>query len=90
MQHCCVRIEWSFGHNGEEGHRLKKTSRIATKTFGEFLVVDSNDKKVFDSCGEFVYKINRQVDDSVTWCDVIDEAAHVNNTTYMLCTSLAV
>ena len=45
MQHCCVRIEWSFGHNGEEGHRLKKPSRIATKTFGEFLVVDSNDKK---------------------------------------------
>ena len=92
MQHCCVRIEWSFGHNGEEGHRLKKPSRISTNTFGEFLVVDSNDKKikVFDSCGEFVYKINPQVDDSVTWGDVIDVATDVNNTTYILCTSLAV
>ena len=42
--------------------------------------------KVFDSCGEFVYKINPQVDDSVTWCDVIDVATDVNNTTYILCT----
>ena len=45
MQHWCVRIEWSFDHNGEEGHRLKKPSHISTNTFGEFLVVDSNDKK---------------------------------------------
>ena len=45
MQHCCLRIEWSFGHNGEEGHRLKKPSRIAINTCGEFHVVDSNDKK---------------------------------------------
>ena len=45
MQHCSVCIEWSFGHSGEEEHKLKKSSHIATKTCGEFLVVDSNDKK---------------------------------------------
>ena len=45
MQHCSVRIEWSFGHNGEEEHKLKKPSHIATNTCGECLVVDSNDTK---------------------------------------------
>ena len=30
IQHCCVQIEWSFGDNGEEGHRLKSPTRIAT------------------------------------------------------------
>ena len=44
---------------------------------------------VFDSCGEFVYKLNPQVSDTVTWCGVIDVATDVKNTTYILCTSLA-
>ena len=86
MEHCCVRIEWSFGDIGEEGHRLKLPTRIATNTHGEFLVVDRDDKtiKVFDSRGKFVYKINPQVDETVTWCDVIDVATDVNNITYIL------
>ena len=68
MEHCCVRIEWSFGDIGEEGHRLKLPKRIATNTHGEFLVVDRDNKtiKVFDSRGKFVYKISPQVDDTVT------------------------
>ena len=84
MQHCC--IEWSFGHNGEEEHRLKKPSRIASNTHGELLVVDKDDKtvKVFDSSGEFIYKINPQVDDTVTRYDVIDVATDVDNNTYIL------
>ena len=86
MQHYCIGIERSFGHNGEEGHRLKKPSRIATNTYGEFLVVDSDDQtiKVFDSSGEFIYKINPQVDDTVLTVHVIDVATDVNNNTYMM------
>ena len=82
MQHCCLRIEWSFGHNGEEGHRLNRPRRIATNTYGEFLVVDDVKAiKVFDSSGEFIYKISRQVDDT----DLIrDVATDVNNNTYIL------
>ncbi|XP_015771936.1 PREDICTED: uncharacterized protein LOC107350225 [Acropora digitifera] len=85
MQHCCVRYEWSFGDNGE-GHRLKKSTRIATNTHGEFLVVDWDDDtiKVFDSSGEFIYKINPQLDHPVTTHDVVDVATDVNNKTYIL------
>ncbi|XP_015771933.1 PREDICTED: uncharacterized protein LOC107350222 isoform X2 [Acropora digitifera] len=84
MQNNC--IEWSLGQSGEEGHTLKLPSRIATNTYGEFLVVDIHDKtiKVFDSSGEFIYKINPQVDDTVTNNLVSDVATDVNNNTYIL------
>ena len=86
MQHCCVRNEWSFGDNGEEEHRLKQPRHIATNTHGEFLVVDGDDKtiKVFDSIGEFIYKINPQVDDTVRLRYIADVATNVKNTTYIL------
>ena len=86
VQHCCVRMEWSLGHSGEEGHRLEQPSRIATNTYGEFLVVDSNDQtiKVFDSSGEFSYKINPQVDDTDTRYHITDVATDGNNNTYIL------
>ena len=87
MQHCCVRMEWSFGHNGEEGHRLKRPSRIATNTYGEFLVLDNDGKtaiKVFDSRGEFIYKINPQVDNTGIKGRITDVATDVNNNTYLL------
>ena len=88
MQHCCVRMEWSLGHNGEEGHRLKDPSRIATNTYGEFLVIDNHYDgktiKVFDSRGEFIYKINPQVDDTDTMYSINDVATDVNNNTYLL------
>ncbi|XP_015771934.1 PREDICTED: uncharacterized protein LOC107350223 [Acropora digitifera] len=86
MQHCCVQIEWSFGDKGEEGHRLRNPTRIAANTLGEFLVVDFPDRaiKVFDSCGEFIYKINPQVDDTVTIRYLIGVGTDENNKTYML------
>ena len=86
MQHCCVRNEWSFGDNGEEEHRLKQPRHIATNTHGEFFVVDGDDKtiKVFDSSGEFNYKINPQVDDTVRLRYIADVATDVKNTTYIL------
>ncbi|XP_067052079.1 uncharacterized protein [Acropora muricata] len=86
IQHSCVQIEWSFGDNGEEGHRLSNPHRIATNTLGEFLVLDwiDDDIKVFDSSGEFIYKINPQVDDNVRIRDLVDVGTDENNKTYML------
>ncbi|XP_029204980.2 uncharacterized protein LOC114968916 [Acropora millepora] len=86
MQHCCVQIEWSFGDNGEGGHWLRYPTRIATNTYGEFLVVDSSDKviMVFDSSGEFIYKISPQVDHTVTIGYIFDVATDVNNNAYIL------
>ncbi|XP_067052090.1 uncharacterized protein [Acropora muricata] len=90
MQHCCVQIEWSFGDNGEEVHRLKKLHRrIATNTYGEFLVPDHRDLSdevimVFDSSGEFIYEINPQVDDTFPFRNVFDVATDVNNKAYIL------
>ena len=86
MQHCCVRIDWSFGDKGEEGHRLRNPNRIATNTHGEFLVLGRDDEtiKVFDSSGEFIYKINPQVDNTVTTHYVADVSTDVNNNTYLL------
>ena len=83
MQHCCLRIQWSFGDNGEEEHRLKKPRHIATKTHGEFLVVDGDNEtiKVFDSSGEFIYMINPQVDYIVI---IYSVATDVKNNTYLL------
>ncbi|XP_044165571.1 uncharacterized protein LOC122949592 [Acropora millepora] len=83
MQHCCLRIEWSFGDNGEEGHRLNVPRSIATNTNGEFLVADFYDNtiKVFNSSGEFIYKINPKVDYTVI---IRDAATDVNNNTYIL------
>ena len=85
MQHCCVQIEWSFGDKGEEGHRLSNPTRIAANTLGEFPVVDFADRaiKVFDSCGEFIYKINPQVDDTVTIRSLADVGTDENNKTYL-------
>ena len=85
-QHCCVQIEWSFGDNGEEGHRLEFPKRIATNTLGEFLVVDWADDaiKVFDSSGEFIYKINPQVDHTVMTHHIFDVSTDVNNNAYLL------
>ncbi|XP_044165569.1 uncharacterized protein LOC114949178 [Acropora millepora] len=86
MQHYCVRIDWSVGDNGKKEHRLRNPHRIATNTLGEFLVEDHFDKtiKVFDSSGEFIYKINPQVDDTVRIRFVSDVATDVNNNTYIL------
>ena len=86
MQHCCVQIEWSFGDKGEEGQRLREPNRIAANILGEFLVVYSPDRaiKVFDSCGEFIHKINPQVDDTTTIRYLVDVGTDENNKTYML------
>ncbi|KAK2559666.1 hypothetical protein P5673_017751 [Acropora cervicornis] len=86
VQHCCVQIEWSFGDTRQKEHRLRNPTCIATNTHGEFLVVEMGDytMKVFDSSGEFINKINPQVDDTVTSHYVPDVATDVNNNTNIL------
>ena len=81
MRHSYLRNEWSFRHNGEEG----LPSRIATNTHGEFLVVDCYKTiQLFDSSGEFSYKIHPQVQDTVGIGYLADVATDVNNNTYIL------
>ncbi|KAM7436389.1 hypothetical protein ABFA07_013816 [Porites harrisoni] len=75
MEHCCV-TPWSFGHEGEEEHKLKWPSRIATNPEGQFLIADNWDKtvKVFDSNGKFDFKFNPQTADADTKLDILDVA----------------
>ena len=75
MEHCFVS-PWSFGHEGEEEHKLKNPWRIATNHRGQFLIADNGDKtvKVFDSNGKFDFRFNPQTDDADTKLDILDVA----------------
>ena len=73
-EHCCLL--WSFGHEGEEKHKLKNPRGIATNTKGQFLVADNRDKtvQVFDSNGKFGFRFNPQTDDADTKLHILDVA----------------
>ena len=75
MEHCCVK-PWSFGQEGEEEHKLKRPTGIATNHRGQFLIADNGDKtvKVFDSNGKFDFRFNPQTDDADTELDILDVA----------------
>ena len=75
MEHCFVS-PWSFGHEGEEEHKLKNPWGIATNHRGQFLIADNGDKtvKVFDSNGKFNFRFNPQTDDADTKLDILDVA----------------
>ena len=75
MEHCCV-TPWSFGHEGEEEHKLKDPQHIATNHRGQFLIADARDKtvKVFDSNGKFDFRFNPQTDDADTELYILDVA----------------
>ena len=74
-EHCCV-TPWSFGQEGEEEHKLKRPSGIATNHRGQFLIADNGDKtvKVFDSNGKFDFRFNPQTDDADTELHILDVA----------------
>ena len=74
-EHCCV-TPWSFGHEGEEEHKLKFPCGIATNHRGQFLIADNGDKtvKVFDSNGNFDFRFNPQTDDPDTKLVILDVA----------------
>ena len=73
-EHCCLL--WSFGQEGEEKHKLKWPTGIATNHRGQFLIADNGDKtvKVFDSNGKFNFRFNPQTDDADTELDILDVA----------------
>ena len=73
-EHCCLL--WSFGQEGEEKHKLKYPTGIATNTKGQFLVADIGDEtmKVFDSNGKFDFSFNPQNDDADTELRIWDVA----------------
>ena len=74
MEHCCLL--WSFGQDGDEEHKLKRPTGIATNHRGQFLIADDGDKtvKVFDSNGKFDFRFNPQTDDADTELDILDVA----------------
>ena len=46
---------WSFGQEGEEEHKIKRSKSITTNTQGQFIVAECDCVKVFDCGGNFVY-----------------------------------
>ena len=74
MEHCCLL--WSFGQDGDEEHKLKRPTGIATNHRGQFLIADDGDKtvKVFDSNGKFDFRFNPQTDDADTELEIWDVA----------------
>ncbi|KAM7431243.1 hypothetical protein ABFA07_018180 [Porites harrisoni] len=74
-EHCCV-TPWSFGHEGEEEHKLERPRGIATNHRAQFLIADNGDKtvKVFDSNGKFDFRFDPQTDDADTKLDILDVA----------------
>ena len=75
MEHCCV-TPWSLGQEGDEEHKLKDPSAIATNHRGQFLIADDGDEtvKVFDSNGKFAFRFNPQTDDADTQLVILDVA----------------
>ena len=75
MEHCFVS-PWSFGHEGDEEHKLKNPRGIATNHRGQFLIADNGDKtvKVFDSNGKFDFRFDPQTDNADTKLVILDVA----------------
>ena len=82
MEHCCV-TPWSFGQEGEEEHRLKDPSGIATNTHGQFIIADNEGEtlKVFDSNGHFNHNFNPQTNGAD---HLLDVATDVESNTLVL------
>ena len=75
MEHCFVS-PWSFGHEGDQEHKLKNPWRIATNHRGQFVIADHGDKtvKVFDSNGKFDFRFDPQTDNADTKLVILDVA----------------
>ena len=85
MEHCYI-TPWSFGQGGEEEHKLKSPTCIATNSSGQFIVADGCDRnvKVFDSKGKFVKHFSIPTDDVTTMLYVSDVDTDMNDNIYVL------
>ena len=82
MEHCCV--SWSLGQEGEEEHKLKDPSGIATNSSGQFIVGDGGDSsvKVFDISGKFVTHLRFPTDSKLA--EICDVATDMNDDIFVL------
>ena len=85
MEHCCV-TPWSFGQEGEEGHKLKDPKGIVTNSSGEFIVGGYKDHcvKVFGSDGVFLKDISLPTDEVNTLLYTEDIATNRENNIFLL------
>ena len=85
MEHCCV-TRWLFGQEGEEEHKLKDPTGIATNSSGQFIVADHLDRKVklFDSSGKFVKHFSVPTDDVNTKLYIEDVDTDMNDNIYVM------
>ena len=82
MEHCLV-TPWSFGQEGEEEHKLKNPSGIATNSSGQFIVGGINDVKMFDPSGHFIKHFSFPNDD-VARLYILDVATNNQDNIYVL------
>ena len=82
MEHCSLLVP--FGQEGEEEHKLKNPSGIATNSSAQFIVGDINVLKMFDSSGQFIKDISIPNDDVETKLDIYDIATDNNDYIYVL------
>ncbi|KAL9967076.1 hypothetical protein ACROYT_G025239 [Oculina patagonica] len=77
---------WSFGHQGEEEHALKRPRGIAINTDGQFIVGDNEDcnLKVFDSGGKFLYTFPLQPFDTDMSLEIQNITIGRKDTVYVL------
>ena len=82
MKHCHVPL--SFGQEGEEEHKLKDPSGIATNSSGQFIVGDINKVKMFDPTGQFIKHFSLPKDDAETKLYICDVATDNKDNIYVL------
>ena len=83
MEHCCV-TPWSLGQEGEEEHKLKNPSGIATNSSGQFIVGDINEVKMFDPNGQFIQRFSLPNDDVETELHICYVATDNKDNIYVL------
>jgi len=84
MKHCLV-TPWSFGQEGEEEHKLKNPTGIATNSRGQFIVGEyENDVKMFDPSGQFIQHFSVPNDDFETEFYILDVATDNQDNIYVL------
>ena len=75
----------TFGQQDEEAeNRLKRPRGIATNSEDEYLVVDRNDTKVFDSSGKYLYSLSGLLGDHKFQYHTFDIDTDQNGKVYLL------
>lgn len=81
MERWCV-APWSFGQQDEEKHGVKTSCCIGTNTQGQFITLDGEDIKVFDSSGNYLYSSDSCPKAFVYWPII---ATDRDDNVYLLC-----